>query len=621
MGMGSIGSGLLATALAALAAALQPAGPPQSSTPAAMPTAKPAAPAGWRFVDVVAESGIDFRHSFGDDQFSKILEDTGSGVALIDQDGDGLLDVFLSSGHWVEGLSDPAFKERTAGARSRLYRNLGGMKFKDVTDEVGITDRGFGMGAVVGDVDADGDEDLYVLNWGPNVLYRNDVDASGARRFTDVTAAAGIAGPEKLNGQRKWSVNGLFFDYDRDGDLDLYVANYLAFDAGFRDPDLPKEYPYEGPESYRGQQSLLYRNDGQEEVVRFTDVTKEANLLLPDGKSMGAVACDFDGDGDLDLFEAMDSTPNVFWRNEAGRLFLPFGGEIGTAFDSSGSPMASMHGSVGDVDGDGAFDLFVPDLASGCLYHNEMGAAAATPELEIGPAGKATNVWFEEDGAKRGIAQLLKGSGAWGSTFQDFDLDGDVDLLVVLGGAFDLKAGEHDRLFLNDGAGKFTDVSEQLGPSFQKKLVSRGAAFGDLDNDGDLDYVVNVKDVGAPPRIMRNDLPHAPAASGGAAGEPPATSKPAANAPHWLVLKLVGAGRDLDAIGARVELTAGGRTQVRQVNRADSYLSQCDSRVFFGLGAATTVESLTIVWPTGPRQQVQVDGVNRMLVVREKSSP
>jgi hypothetical protein len=549
---------------------------------AAAPTPPSAAALKWSFENVVASSGIDFRHTFGDDQFSKILEDTGSGVALIDYDGDGKLDVFLSSGHWVEGVSDPAFKDQTSSGRSRLYRNLGDWKFQDVTDAAGIHEHGFGMGAVVGDYDGDGDEDLLVLNWGPNVLYRND-----GGKFVDVTAACGVAGPERLNGQPKWSVNGFFFDYDRDGDEDLWVSNYLAFDPGFRDPNLPKEYPYEGPESYRGQQSQLFRNDGPDPKsgeFRFVDVTKEAGLESPEAKTMGAVACDFDGDGDLDVFTALDSMPNALWRNDGGRTFTQIAADAGVALDKNGQAMASMHGTVGDVEGDLVFDLFVPNLAEGCLY-------------------RADSKWhFAEEGQTRGLAKVLKGSGAWGSQLADFDLDGDEDLLVVLGGAFDLKAGEHDRLFLNDGVGNFRDASGELGPAFAERWVSRGAAFGDLDDDGDLDYVVNVKDPGAPPRIMRNDLVHA---GHGGAG------------PHWLSMKLVGAGRGRDATGAIVMLDVGDKHIAKTVVRANSYLSQCDPRLVFGLGSATKVGAIHVAWPDGSTSEPKVDGVDRFVTIVE----
>jgi len=552
----------------------------------------------WSFENVVASSGIDFRHTFGDDQFSKILEDTGSGVALIDYDGDGKLDVFLSSGHWVEGVSDPAFKEKTSSGRSRLYRNLGDFKFQDVTDAVGIHEHGFGMGAVVGDYDGDGDEDLLVLNWGPNVLYRNDHG-----KFVDVTAACGVAGPAQLNGKTKWSVNGFFFDYDRDGDADLWVSNYLAFDPGFRDPNLPKEYPYEGPESYAGQQSQLYRNDGPDPKsgpdgnVRFVDVTKEAGLESPGAKTMGAVACDFDLDGDLDVFTALDSMPNALWRNDGGHAgggphFSQIAADAGVALDKNGQAMASMHGTVGDCDGDLSFDLFVPNLAEGCLYRSGIERAKAEVRLE-----------FNEEGRERGLASVLKGSGAWGSQFGDFDLDGDDDLLVVLGGAFDLKAGEHDRLFVNDGTGHFHDVSGDLGPAFAEKWVSRGAAFGDLDDDGDLDYVVNVKDPGAPPRVVRNDLVHA---SGGGLG-----------APHWISLKLVGAGRDRDATGAVVWFDVGERRVTKTVVRANSYLSQCDSRLLFGLGGETHVGPIHVTWPDGSTSEASVVAIDRAVTIAQ----
>ena len=572
--------------------------------PAAPPTPPSAAAPKLGFENVVASSGIDFRHTFGDDQFSKILEDTGSGVALLDYDGDGKLDVFLSSGHWVEGMSDPAFKDKTSSGRSRLYRNLGDWKFEDVTDAAGIHERGFGMGAVVGDYDGDGDEDLLVLNWGPNVLYRNDHG-----KFVDATAACGVAGPERLNGQPKWSVNGFFFDYDRDGDEDLWVSNYLAFDPGFRDPNLPKEYPYEGPESYRGQQSQLYRNDGPDPKsgpggnIRFVDVTKEAGLESPEAKTMGAVACDFDGDGDLDVFTALDSMPNELWRNDGGK-FAKVAVDAGVALDNAGNPMASMHGTVGDVDGDGAFDLFVPNLAEGCLYRNATEPRASAPAPQ---SGSKSRLFYVEEGSRRGLAATLKGSGAWGSQLADFDLDGDEDLLVVLGGAFDLKAGEHDRLFLNDGTGKFRDASGELGPAFAERWVSRGAAFGDLDDDGDLDYVMNMKDPGAPPRVMRNDLVHAGDKSGGGDG------------PHWLSIKLVGAGRGRDATGAIVTFDVGGKRLAKTVVRANSYLSQCDSRLLIGLGGSTHVGSIQVRWPDGSSSEAKIDGVDQFVTIVEPS--
>jgi hypothetical protein len=528
----------------------------------------------WTFSEVSRAAGIDMRYTFGDDQFSFILEDTGSGAAVIDYDGDGLLDIYFLNGSWVEGVSDPSFREQNSGTFNHLYRNRGDGTFEDVTTEARVGDRGYGMGAAVGDYDGDGDEDLYVLNYGPNVLYRNEGDGT----FADVTEAVGVAGPAELGGFLKWSVNAVFVDFDQDRDLDLYVSNYLAFDPAHWPEDMPPEFPYPGPESYKGQASLLYRNDG---AGPFEDVTEEAGLLFPGAKSMGVCAGDFDWNGDVDLFEAVDDQGNLLFQNLGDGRFRELAVEAGVAVDSEGKPMAAMHGSVGDIDADGRLDVFVPDLAMGCLYRN------------LGD-------WqFEEIGVRAGLGSTLQGSGAWGSHLEDFDNDGDLDLMVVLGGAFDLGAGETDKLFLNDGAGVFTDVSQELGGYFDLVNVSRGAAFADFDNDGDIDFVASRKDVEGSLHLVRNDL---------------------SPENHWLTLKLVGTRSNRDGVGTRIALTAGGRVQVRAAFRSGSYLSSNDPRVHFGLGPHAAVERLVIHWPSGTVQEVEVDGVDRVLEVVESQT-
>ena len=522
---------------------------------------------GWCFEDVTASSGIDFRCTFGDEEFSYILEDTGSGVATFDYDGDGLLDLYFVNGTWLEGINDPAGRPN-AEARNGLYRNLGGFRFEDVTEKAGVGDPAYGMGAAVGDYDDDGDPDLYVLNYGPNVFYRNEGDGT----FTDVTAELGMAGPAELNGFLKWSVNGLFFDYDEDGDLDLYVANYLAFDPAFVDPDMPEEFPYPGPESYPGQASQLYRNDGGS----FTEVTQAAGLAREGGKTMGASIADFDGDGHMDLFEAVDDMQNYLFRNRGDGTFEELAEIAGAAYDRDGNTSASMHGSIGDFDGDGDFDIFVPDLGFGSLYRNQG-------ELS-----------FQEVHESMGLTKVQ--ASGWGSQFEDFDNDGDLDLLIAFGGAFSVEAAELDRLFLNDGTGKYEDASAALGGYFQSRNVGRGMAVGDLDNDGDVDFAINRKDIAGTPNLVRNDLP---------AGS------------HWLILKLVGTRSNRDAIGARVELFAGGRAQVREVTRSGSYLSQNDARLHFGLGDGTEVAALRIRWPSGRVQWLEVEAIDRILEITE----
>jgi hypothetical protein len=511
------------------------------------------------FTDITEAAGIDFRYTFGDDQFSFILEDTGSGCAVIDADGDGWMDLYLVNGCYLEGVSDPAFAERNADATNRLYRNRQDGTFEDVTDAAGVGDRGYGMGAIVGDPDADGDEDLYVLNYGPDVYYRNRGDGT----FEEATEEVGLSGPDELNGMLPWSVNGQFLDFDRDGDLDLYVAHYLAFDPTFVDPNLPEEYPYPGPESYLGQPSLLYRNEGD---GSFVDVTAAVGLWQDDSKTMGAAFADLDNDGDVDVFEAADDAGNLLFRQNEDGTFTEVGVAASVAFDRNGKQMASMHASIGDMDADGLLDVFVPDLEAGCLYRN------------LG------DLQFEEVGAERGLADALRGSGGWGSAFEDFDNDGDRDLLVVLGGAFSLEAGEADRLFLNDGR-----LAEGLGAYFSERHVSRGAAFADFDNDGDIDFAVSRKDVEGSPHLIRNDLQ-----SGN----------------HWITVELSDP-QGTRGLGGRVEVATDGSVQVREVMRATSYLSSCDPRVHFGLGSSTKVR-IRVRWANGKvtkRNDVDVDQI------------
>ncbi|MDF1800962.1 MAG: CRTAC1 family protein [Planctomycetota bacterium] len=529
-------------------------------------------PAVWDFRDVAAEAGVDFRHHFGRAEFGAILEDTGSGVATFDYDGDGWLDLYLVNGAWVEGVGDP---EHTAGrgATNRLYRNVtakdpaAGLRFEDVTERAGVGHGGYGMGAVVGDWDGDGDEDLVVLNFGPNVALRNNGDGT----FTDVTAELGLAGPAELNGCTKWSVSGAFFDHDGDGDLDLYVANYLAFDPDFQDPDLPPEYPYAGPNSYAGQPSILYENrDG-----KFVDVTAASGVFKENGKTMGAAIADLDGDGDLDVFEAVDDMQNFVFVNGGEGGFTERGVASGAAFDADGRPTASMHPCIGDVDGDGLLDVFVPDLAFGCLYKNRGNLRFAEASLS---AGLRTET----------LAQI--GQSGWGGGFADFDLDGDLDLLVVLGGAFSIESVEPDLLLLNDGTGRFTPATWPEGSYFGTRQCGRGAGLADLDNDGDLDFVINHKDAGSPANVVLNDLPPGR---------------------HWVGLDLRATGKNPLALGARVSLRVGDATQVREVTRSGSYLSQGDRRLVFGLGAGTKIDALTIRWPDGTEQSLELPAIDR----------
>ncbi len=512
-----------------------------------------------QLVDITEAAGISWRHSIGDDSLSNIVESTGAGCAFLDYDGDGDLDLYLVNGRFHPELSHARGRRLAGRLTNALYRNNGDGTFTDVTKAAGVGDRGYGMAAVAADYDNDGDTDLFVTNYGRDTLFRNDGDGT----FSDVTDAAGV-------GDTRWTVGATFFDYDRDGRLDLFVGGYLLFDPDYRYYYAADAFP--GPLSYPGQRDTLYRNLGD---GTFEDVTKAAGLGSPDGRAMGIAACDIDNDGDEDLYVANDGMENYLYRNRGDGSFENVALDTGTAFGQNGEATSAMGPEFGDFDADGLIDIFVPDMGYGCLYRN---------------TGKG---WFEEKSARLGVAAVLGQYTSWSGNFLDIDNDGWLDIFVVNGDAHHLEP-EEDTLLLNRGGAAFEDVSARTGSALRLKFVGRGSASGDFDNDGDLDLLVlNVNDR---PRLLRNDL---------------------ANSNHWLELRLIGTASNRDAVGARVRLTAGGRTQIRDVRTSSGYLSQSDPRLHFGLGPHAVVDRIEISWPSGTVQNLRKIAADRLLNITE----
>ncbi|MCK4880863.1 MAG: CRTAC1 family protein [Bacteroidales bacterium] len=519
-----------------------------------------------RFTEVSSDAGIDFMYNFGDYTYENILESSGSGVTVFDYDGDGWMDLYMMNGTWLEGISDDQGRvfENTP---NRLYHNQGDGTFKEVSEQAGVDDRHWSMAAGSIDLDGDGDQDLYLLNYGPNIFYRNNGDGT----FTDITEKLGLAGPDSLNGFEKWSVGVSFWDYNRDGRLDAFVGNFLAFDPEYVSPTTPELMPH--PSEYAGQASMMYR---QQRNGTFREVTAGLGLLYPDSKCMGLTVYDYDRDGDLDMFQGNDHQANFMFRNEGGR-FSEVGVEIGVAVNSHGQTTGSMHGAIGDVDGDGLIDLLVPDLRYGALYRN---------------LGNGT---FEDITEQSGIAGASAGKGQWASALFDYDNDGDPDLFSANGTAEELIL-QYPLLMENDGKGNFTDIGISDSPYFSEKRSGRAAATWDYDNDGDLDIIVSHVDLKANAVLLRNNCN---------------------NQNHWIGLTLEGKNGPAAAIGATVVVHQGEKRAVYINQWTTTYLSNSDPRLHIGLGGNPEIDRLEINWSDGTREVYPGPAPDRYITFRQ----
>jgi predicted nucleotidyltransferase len=538
-----------------------------------------------QFTDVTAAAGIDFDHTFGGLEKHHILEAHGSGAAFFDYDNDGDLDLYV-----VNGATFSTY-EAKSGPGNAHYRNRGDGAFDNVSHDAGTGDAGWGAGVAVGDIDNDGHRDLYVTNYGPNVLYRN----LGAGAFGDITPSAGVGG-------RDFSASAAFLDYDNDGDVDLYVANYVVFDAAkaVSEESRPCTFyggidVYCGPKGLVGAPDVLYRNDGD---LAFTDVTESSGIARANRfYGLGVMPLDYDGDGDIDICVANDETPNVLFRNDGDGAFTDVALLAGVAYNGDGDVEAGMGIHAADVDNDGDDDLYLTHFFSetNTLYRNEG-------QRRQSGAGMMAPVRFTDVTSMAGLAAPTVGLLGWGTRFFDWDHDGLLDLFVANGHVYpqvDRKVTgspyrQPDQLFRNIGDGTFQEISKEAGLGGLAAKVSRGAAFGDIDNDGDIDvFVSNLNDT---PTLLRHD------------GD---------SRRNWLMVQVVGTRSNRDAVGTRLRLVAAGRSQWRTISGAGSYLSASDIRAHFGLGKIPRVEKVEVTWPDGTTRTVVDLPANRLLVIRQ----
>jgi hypothetical protein len=563
----------VASLTVAAAAAGGRAWPAQTGAPGGVGADAP--PLGFSFRNTAREAGLTAFTVFGGTESNKyLLETTGAGVAVLDVDADGWLDVFLVNGTTLAGFPPGA------APTNHLYRNRRDGTFEDVTSKAGLIQTGWGQGACAGDYDNDGFDDLFVTYWGQNRLYHN----RGNGTFEDVTAAAGLT-----SAKRRWGAGCAFLDYDRDGRLDVFAANYIDFDLASTPVPESGLCRYKGvpvacgPPGLQGGKNVLYRNTGK---GTFEDVSDRAGITAARGTyGLGVSTLDFNDDGWVDLYVANDSNPSALYLNNTDGTFKDVAVEAGCAYSQDGKPQAGMGVAIGDYDRDGTVDIFKTNFAgdTATLYANN-GKGMCEDRTFAGGIGVNTR-WL-----------------GWGVGFLDLDNDGWLDLFLVNGHVYPeverlkTEAGYKQRkvVYRNLGTGRFQDVTERLGPPVTTPKAGRGAAFADLDNDGDIDVLVN--NVHDTPDLFTLDAP---------AGA------------HWLILKLVGTRSNRSAIGARVRLATAAGRQVQEVRGGGSYYSQNDQRVHFGLGTATRIERLEIRWPNGQEEAWTDIGIDRIVTLKE----
>jgi len=518
--------------------------------------------------DVTKETSITFTHTDGGSGRHYIMETVSAGLALFDYDNDGDADIYFLNGAPLKGT------EVDVKPKNALYRNDGGWKFTDVTEQAGVGDPGYGLGVTAGDYDNDGDPDIYLNNYGPNVLYRNNGDGT----FTDVAQQTGVDNGFHVG------AGTCFLDMDKDGDLDLYVSIYLDFSYEKHVNTTTRGFPvYANPRFYPPMPDFLYRNNGD---GTFTDVSKSSGVGDHAGWGMGIVCGDYDNDGDTDVFIGNDVGENFLFQNDGTGKFEEVGLMTGAAYDLHGDEQGSMGVDCGDYDNDGLLDFYVTS------YQGQL----ATLYRNLGDG------MFED-------ATLVTGSGAgtlphvtWGNSFVDFDNNGFYDLFIACG-HLQVNVEEFDDtttytvrniLLMNTGDGRFTDVSDQSGDGMKIKLSSRGAAFDDLDNDGDVDVVIlNSR---REPTILRNDSP---------------------SKGHWLQVRLRGVKTNRDGIGAHVIVVSGDLTLIDEVHSGRGYQSHYGSRLHFGLGNRDKVDRIEVRWIGGQVDVFENIAVDRIITLVE----